>query len=151
LILTIIKATVVSNLNSSSLIAATAAIANSYEFEDNYPVHGNNYYRLKKTLRDAQTTLLGQRVIEFEAVKSFTYTVNPNALSKNMININVESSKKQLLQVKMFDMTGKLVYHNNLDASQGSNNVKIILTPGMYVLNIVAPDNTRVSDKILLK
>lgn len=150
-ILTIITATVVSNLNSSSLIAATVAIANTYEFEDNYPVHGNNYYRLKKTFRDAQTTLLGQRVIDFEAVKSFIYTVNPNALSKNMININVESSRKQLLQVKMFDMTGKLVYHNDLAASQGSNNVKVIYTPGMYVLNIVAPDNTRVSDKILLK
>ncbi len=51
----------------------------------------------------------------------------------------------------MFDMTGKLVYHNDLAASQGSNNVKIILTAGMYVLNIVAPDNTRVSDKIVLK
>jgi len=84
-------------------------------------------------------------------VKSFTYSMKSNSNGKNILNIDIESSKKQVLKINLFDMTGRVIYNNKLAASQGFNNVTILLTAGIYVLNIVSPDNTRISDKIVLK
>jgi len=149
--LTMVKATFASNPGGYSFYSVSVAKAASYEFEDNYPVHGNNYYRLKKTLKNNQTTLIGQRIVNFEEVKSFTYSMKSNSNGKNILNIDIESSKKQVLKINLFDMTGRVIYNNKLAASQGFNNVTILLTAGIYVLNIVSPDNTRISDKIVLK
>jgi hypothetical protein len=150
-ILTIVKTNANSVANSASLSAMPVIKNAAYEFEDNYPIRGKGYYRLKKTTKTGQTTIQGVRLIDFEALKSFTYSIKSGAMSKNLLSLNVVSAKKQVLQVNMFDMTGKLVYKNDFSASAGDNSLKIIVTPGMYVLNIVSPDNYHVSDKIILK
>ena len=146
--LTLVKPVANASSNSPFSSASTSA---TYEFEDNYPLHGTSYYRLKKTNEDGQPAILGVRTVDYKAQKSFTYTVKSNSAAKNTVDIAIESSKKQLLRVKMYDMNGKMVYYNNLQAAQGTNNLKVFMTAGIYVLNIVDAENTLVAEKLELR
>lgn len=148
--LTMIRSTLISNASPLSIPVQFISDA-SYEFEDNYPVSGNNYYRLSKTDKSGQTVMLGTKVVNFEAEKSFKYSIKSSAASENMVTVVIESFKKQLLQVNMFDMNGKTVFINTLTAIEGLNNMKISLPAGMYVLNISSPDNTHLSEKVIIK
>lgn len=146
--LNIIKASN-NTISGASLLAATKQ--DIYEFEDNYPVHGNNYYRLTKTNKTGPALSVGIRMISYEPVKSFTCKIKSNASSSNMVNITIESANKQVLQVNVYDISGKAVYHDSLSAIQGNNLIKVALKPGTYVFNIVGADNTQISEKIVLR
>lgn len=150
--LTMIKSTFANSSNTNNNTSSLGAIsAAAYEFEDNYPVPGNNYYRLTKTNKNGQTGMLGTRIVNFETVKSFSYSVKSNPSNRNMINVVIESSGKQSLQVNVFDMNGKVMFHNDLSVIQGTNNVKVSLLAGTYVINITGTDNTHISEKIIVQ
>ncbi|MEO5999280.1 MAG: metallophosphoesterase [Chitinophagaceae bacterium] len=147
-ILNMVKAAISSNSSGPFLTVSTAI---TYEFEDNYPLQGNSYYRLKKTNKSGQTVILGVRSVDYKALRSFTYTIKSNATNKNAVTIAIESSRKQLLKIKMFDMTGKMVYYENFTATPGTNDIKVSLPSGIYVLNIIDPENIMVADKVVVR
>lgn len=121
-----------------------------YEFEDNYPLPGTNYYRLTKTSGNARTVVIATRTVNFDAASSVSYQVRSNTTS-NVIHLTVESTRKQLLQISIYDMKGTKVFFYALSAIEGSNKVQAALPSGIYVLNVTAPDNTYISEKILLR
>lgn len=147
-VLNIVKPIANPNTNASLM---NTTVSSAYEFEDNYPTHGNNYYRLTKTSKSGLTTILSTRMISYEPVKSFTYRVMSGRSTKNAVSITIESSRKQLLQINLYDMLGKAIYHKSLSAVQGDNSLKFVASPGVYILSISAPDNTHISDQLLLK
>ena len=79
-----------------------------------------------------------------EEVKAALSTVSiyPNPTSHEL-NVNFEMTRTSDVEIRVMDMTGKLVLANNLNSQEGQNKVQINtsdLTLGMYFLTMIAED-----------
>ena len=135
-----------------TIVKASAGASGSvyYEFEDNYPLRGKNYYRLIQTNKNGQNLLIGIRELDFDPKQNFTFSIKSAPESK-MINLNVHSFKKQLLGIKLFDMNGRCIYKTSLMAFEGNMKDDIRVNPGVYVLSITAYDGKPVTERIMVR
>jgi hypothetical protein len=121
-----------------------------YEFEDNYPLPGKNYYRLTQTAKSGQTLLLGVRDLAFEPRQNFSFSVK-SIDESNIIKLDVTSFKKQLLGIKLLDMNGQCIYQSTLEAFEGRYKKEIRAKPGAYVLSIAAYDGHPLTERIMVR
>lgn len=115
--------------NSSSVI--------SYDFTDNNPFLGNNYYRLKIIDLDNSTSF--SNVINIPLDKVFVNSivgVYPNPTS-GLIDIDIQSTENYKTQIKVIDVLGKQLISKDLNLLKGLNQSKLdlrMLPVGAYIL-----------------
>jgi|GEM_PF-1766464 len=129
-----------------SVIGELAAAGNSnhsinYAFPDNSPLKAVNYYRLKMTDAD--------NVVRYSAVKSISnneqpgISIYPNPV-KDKLNVVINSIEAGKAGISITDLSGKLLYSNNVLLTAGDNTIPVItesLSKGTYLLKIVLPGN----------
>lgn len=117
-----------------------------YEFNDNRPVAGTNYYRLKSLSNDQKMSLSAVRMLQFE--KTNTAIVSPNPAT-DYINISgINSGDK----VSIADITGRIVYRATFSGTDDMDKINIsALHPGVYTLSIQGGKNRSQVYKILKK
>ena len=101
-----------------------------YSFNDNNPVAGINYYRLKEMDRDGKFYLSPVVSVNFNEGPGIEIYPNP---AENYTTIS--SSKDQILDVNVYDVTGKLL--QIIHANVGQNTVRLNtseLPKGVYVI-----------------
>ena len=135
------------------MVRATGSInkATDYEFQDNYLQEGNNYYRLISTDKDGSSKIIGIRLVVYKINRSFTLSIKPNPAVNSQVSTAIQSSKRQLLKIRVFDTRGAEVYSKNMTVNAGSNNLSFHILPGTYILNVEAQDGSRLNEKILVK
>lgn len=89
-----------------------------------------------------------------EEVKEVLSTVSiyPNPTS-NELNVNFEMNRSSDVEIRVMDMTGKLVMINNLNSQEGQNKVQIATTElplGMYFLTMIA-ENQIVTKRFIVQ
>jgi len=111
----------------------------SYQFVDNMNAQGTTFYRLKMIDRNQTTTY--SKVLIFKntiSKKSAIRILNNPATDK--ISFSYASDVNQVVDMKVYDMNGRLQISHKLNVYQGSNVINIPLSSqfnnGMYVVEV---------------
>ena len=125
-----------------SLIGEISAAGNSttlrnYDFNDNNPVFGNNYYRLKIIDLDGTFTYSNVINIPINTVTNNSFVqVYPNP-TKGILNIDVQSTSAYDINMITFDVLGKKVLEKSMNVVKGLNTLSIdysTIAKGTYIL-----------------
>ena len=108
----------------------------AYRFTDKAPVAGMNYYRLQQKDVDGRSTYSVIRSLNFGKGASFSCYPNP---ATGLLTIEQQSETGMASQLRLVDMTSRVVYEAELPASKGFNKNTINLSglpQGIYQLII---------------
>ncbi|HRI35220.1 MAG TPA: T9SS type A sorting domain-containing protein, partial [Saprospiraceae bacterium] len=117
--------------------AGNSTIEINYDFNDNNPVIGNNYYRLK--IIDNDGTFNFSNVINIpisNAIINSFVQVYPNP-TNGILNVEIQSTSAYDIKMTTFDVLGKKVLEKSMNIVKGLNTLTIdysILAKGTYVL-----------------
>ena len=107
--------------------AGTTIEAQRYEFVDENPIRGLNYYRLVQKDIDGSLTRFDVEVLTFESKFHAAVYPNPTRLRKET-TLRLYTEKKQEVTVRVYDMIGQLALEVNYNLQKGDN--KVILPHG---------------------
>lgn len=118
----------------SNVAARNLTTLNTYTLNDNNPVNGLNYYRLKIVDKDGRFTY--SNVIKIDVDKKYGISILPNP-AKNYVVINSAIAFKQ---IQIIDVTGKVV---RLLQKENNNRYNVSgLSSGIYMVRLIAPSQT---------
>jgi hypothetical protein len=114
-----------------------------YKYEDLNPQTGNNFYRLKERLIFNNTeTTSSTKVVNFNQNSLFDINVFGNA-----VYVNVKSKAQKNYTLKIFDVSGKVVAHQ--DYFESSETQLKNLSSGMYIINLIS-DGENITKKVII-
>ncbi len=125
---------------SSKAINGTSNTTLAYNYADEKPFSGNNYYRLKQVDFDGRSTLSNVVLIKGTKVNSIVLSsVYPNP-AKNQLNIVLSAPANDRVTMIITDVAGKVVMQQSAQLVSGDNNLKINvsgLLSGTYLIKAV--------------
>ena len=114
-------------------IEASGNGKNSYQFTDNNPVNGVNYYRLESIEKDGGVTFSNIVSVHFDKMESFTITPNP---AKDNTTISFSETVEKAT-IAVYDITGKQVITQSIIGSTNSYKLNTqSLKSGLYVIKV---------------
>jgi hypothetical protein len=127
------------HFSSLGQVAATASTpTRQYAFVDVSPASGVNYYRLKMVDNDGKYNYSGMLTIRTD-VKGFRVSATPNPFKDHVV-ITIESTTDEMVQLRMFNSDGKLVWRKTSFVSAGTNaqyfNELQALPKGIYFIKL---------------
>ncbi len=124
-------------------VSANNLFAANYNFDDNFPLQGINYYRL--VMIDIDGTTKYSKIISVSANNISSFKLNKLLLSAtyNTLKIGVHSNYQQQMQVVLADVSGRILYTNTIMLQKGFNDIdkKITaLNTGVYYARLFTSD-----------
>lgn len=120
--------------------AGNSSVERAYQFIDNQPLEGNNYYRLKQV--DFDGAFEYHKIIVINTVTQASLTrvnVFPNP-ADDIVRFNVSSEESKVYRVEILDKSGRLVKVETVNSSEGQQTITVdisTLAPGNYALNLI--------------
>lgn len=118
--------------------SGTTASSNKYNFIDNNPLGGVNYYRLNAVEISGKTAFSKIVTVDFSSKGSNKLVAYPNP-TKSALNVNYESIDDASLNIQVLDMTGKVHLTKQMEGLKGDNNIRLDienLPNGAYFMRI---------------
>ncbi len=122
---------------------------NNYQFSDNNPFDGKNYYRLSSTESDGKIQYSSVLMIYFHRDKSSSISIFPNPVA-DQLNISIEEQNVKIIKAEVFTADGKLIHRSTpnsmafkIDSKQWHH--------GIYILQLITSQGDIVSQKIIRK
>jgi hypothetical protein len=116
--------------------AGTSIEPTAYQFLDDTPLPGNNYYRLSQTDYNGHTEFLEVVVVEYDIDKENWWLAN-NPVVGETINLVLQTPEKGLLKYELYQLNGGLLQAGSAPFSAGINrlNIDIFELPkGIFLL-----------------
>ncbi len=107
-----------------------------FEFTDAFPMHGNNYYRLKLIYSDGSSDYSVAKTLHFGSSVALSLYPNPTSQTATL-NVGGMTSNVQLT---VFDIDGRLVAQSNFSGPSKQLDFVQELANGMYYLNVQVDD-----------
>jgi hypothetical protein len=125
-------------------IASKAENGNSntalnYQYNDEKPVAGSNYYRLKQIDKDGKFTYSGVVLLKSRITAVTLSSVYPNP-ARTELNMIIGSPAAEKVTIQVTDLTGKVVMQHSTQLAIGDNQVQLnvqSLAQGTYVIKAV--------------
>lgn len=134
-------------------VAQNNAANKKYNFIDEHPMTGNNYYRLKVIYHDGKMEYTGTKVVNFEEVHSLHLNIYPNPAT-DIVNVELPNdfSDAQYGVVNIYGISGTMVYQQKVIGKFPSviTVQTASLTAGNYVVHIAADNNKTAQGKIVV-
>lgn len=111
-------------LEVNTITADALRCLQPFEYVDNSPVTGNNYYRLKMTDANNKTTYSSSIIIVNKASGFDISGLLPSVVNTSAI-LNVGAAKKMPMNVVVSDFTGRVVQQQVYNLVAGSNQLKM--------------------------
>ncbi len=126
--------------------AGTTHEEQTYEFTDNIPMNGENYYRLKQV--DFQNEGYEfSNIVLIETQNDLVLTIAPNPIEKGS-ELNIITKERLIFDFTVFDITGRIVkYYPNID---GQNIDLNDLETGTYIYQIRQDNQLIKVDKLVV-
>ena len=118
--------------------SGTTASSNKYNFIDNNPLSGVNYYRLNAVETSGKTAFSKIVTVDFSSKGSNKLVAYPNP-TKSALNVNYESIDDASLNIQVLDMTGKVHLTKQMEGLKGDNNIRLDidnLPNGAYFMRV---------------
>ncbi|MEO1261259.1 MAG: T9SS type A sorting domain-containing protein [Bacteroidota bacterium] len=130
--------------------AGTSTTDIHYEFEDTAPLP-KSYYRLKTVDLDGSTSFSKIVFIEREPILDFAILDVFPIPTEDLLNVNFQAKSEEKLSVSIFDIYGKSIQKETVNAVMGDNQFHLDLSDlpaGTYLLNLTSQEE-QVSRRIL--
>jgi hypothetical protein len=137
----------------SLAVNGTSSTALDYSYNDQQPLGGANYYRLKQTDKDGRVTLSRTVVLKGNMVKDVViHTLYPNPVV-NLLHISLASPVQQRATLVVTDIAGRTVLQAQRSLNENDNSVELNvgrLSQGTYLLKVLCEDGCeRVAGKFV--
>jgi hypothetical protein len=119
--------------------AGTSTQLNSYVFDDKDPKEGWNYYRIRQTDLNGQSTVSNIIALQFHTQKEFVESVHPVPATDEVFFDFVSPGESEIVY-QLTDCTGRIVSEQKVKMKAGNNSVKIDLSDnetGVYFLRVI--------------
>jgi hypothetical protein len=133
------------NFTDIGTVKAVGSGANSYQFVDNDPTGGVNYYRLKSVDKDGKTFFSKVVSASLTTDNSPLITIYPNP-TKGEVNIALPSNGNW--QIVITDITGRVITKQSCNGYEGSTKLSLAGAKGLYLVKIT---NTATGQQIVKK
>ncbi len=126
-----------------------------YDYRDENPLIGNNYYRLKQTDYNGKFAYVGIILVQNVSDYPLQLEVYPNPNDGTRFHVLVEGVvNEQAVDLELMDMLGKPLYSGNLSGTRAGRALAIIeplrpMTPGVYILKINTLGETKIQRVIV--
>ena len=145
------KSTDGSRFSKAGTVAAKQAA--TYNWLDENAVNGSNYYRIKSVDNNGQAKY--SSIVKVTIGKAgAVITVSPNPVQGNFINIQFTEEPAGKYGVRLINIAGQVVYNRTMQHAGGSASqtftLPSALVSGVYQLEILAPDNSRHTEKLIV-
>ena len=131
--------------------ASNSSKANSYDYVDNNPVEGSNFYKIVQVDIDGNRGESEVLTVTYQIPSGLFWTaVGPNPV-ESVINLQFSSEKTQQLTLQVIDIQGRMVRNQQVEARAGNNSLDMDLSTeanGFYFLRIVGA-SAKLEKKIL--
>jgi hypothetical protein len=126
------------NFISIVSVDAKNTVAANYNYFDESPFYGTNYYRIKSIDKDGKTTISKTLRVDYE--QDTKIKILPNPVRNSQINIQFNGHKKGVYTASIYTINGQKVFETTFNHTiSGTNNYVIRakqLTAGTYSLII---------------
>jgi hypothetical protein len=123
-----------------------SSIASNYSFNDNAPLSGINYYRLKMVNIDNSFNYSDIKIVRTTAVSKISFFPNP---AQSFVNVSLVQSENET-SIQLLNISGQILQTQKVSgATTVSFNVQQY-AKGIYVLRVMNSDGTSVSNKIVI-
>lgn len=133
-------------------IGKVAAAGNSnhqvnYNYTDEQPVYGVNYYRLKQVDRDGKTALSG--IVKIITDKAGGFIAGPNPAHSTVTVYRQNNTEP--VRIELLDVNGRLIKQVSMAAATASTPINVKgLTKGIYLLQLTTSKG-RYTEKIMVE
>lgn len=120
--------------------AGTSTTEQSYTFDDESPLPGVNYYRLKQVDVDGNFAYSDIISVTAPLTQGMTVSIYPNP-AQSYVNIAFSSQESHTGIVTMTDMVGKVVYQSDVSLSSGTTVAHIDMSgfeQGQYIIRFTS-------------
>jgi predicted MPP superfamily phosphohydrolase len=123
--------------------------SSNYQLTDFAPVDGINYYRLSQTDFDGTITYHDIRRVTYKNNKNFTVSfIN---LLNQTVSMIINSSKTDVISMRVFDMVANKIKEETFAVSAGGTTKNLQLQSGVYVVVLINKYGDRLSNKIIVQ
>ena len=138
-------------------VATLQATGNSkvnqtYTYFDSQRENGNHYYRLQEVRIDNSARIVSEVIAINRVMDLSIVNIYPMPIT-DLLNIEINTRQKEQIFVKLYDISGRIVYDRSLISEVGNNKIAIFvreLAVGNYFINIYS-QNVNVVEKIVKK
>lgn len=119
--------------------AGNSTQLNSYTFNDTDPAEGWNYYRLRQTDFNGESTISTVIALNFHSGIEAVKNIRPVPANDD-VSFEFISNDEAVLRYQLTDCTGRIVYDQQAEMIQGTNTVKMDLQEfeaGIYFLRVM--------------
>jgi hypothetical protein len=137
----------------ASVGSVAAANAAGYNFTDLNTLSSSAYYRVKSVGTTGAVSYTA--IVKVAAGDSKPgYSISPNPAEGTVVNLQIKNQPQGNYSIRLLNNLGQLLYSNKL-AHAGGNSTQQINLPaglirGVYQVDVIAPDNTKTSQKLLI-
>ena len=144
---------VFSHENTTSVAGINNAY-NTYNWLDFNAVEGNNFYRIKSY--DLSGEVKYSSVVKVAIAKSPSgFSIYPNPITGNVINLVMSSQPAGEYQVKLTNTIGQVIFVKTVQNNGGNSNQSLKtpakLIAGVYQLEITGKDNSHNTQKVIVE
>ena len=139
----------IAKVNTKALNGNSQAPLN-YNAINSKPALGHNYYRLQQVDVDNKVSVHAKIVDLIWGANGSTVSIYPNP-TKDILNIDLYTTKVQNTTVKVLDMSGRTVKQVQAQSAVGMNNITISLgefAPGLYTVQVYENDKLMQTGKV---
>lgn len=127
--------------------------ADTYNWLDENAVNGFNYYRIKSVDNSGQVKYT--QVVKVQLGGKAGITISPNPVQGNFVNILINEPLAGKYGIRLTNIAGQAVYNKEVTHNGGSASQSFVLpsalSRGVYQLEVIAPDNTRQVEKLIIQ
>lgn len=130
--------------------AGTDGISNSYNYTDEAPLPGMNYYRLEYTETGEQTLYSDIVIVRLPDERSFT--VAPNPATGNIIYVELDKTRQSKVTLRLLTITGQLIDQQQVNAGSKTIPLKLnkYVSPGTYILQVLEGNQPARSRQVII-
>ncbi len=129
--------------------AGNSTSKRSYQFVDNAPAEGVNYYRLSQTNINGAITYFEVKKIIYKNHKPFK--VNAINVAPSKVSLTINSVKEDQYYLQVIDLLGKVILKDNFKLPTGVSKKELQLKAGGYVIKVTNDKGENLSQKLIVQ
>ena len=133
--------------------AGNSNVILSYEYQDQNPLNGINYYRIKQTDYNGDFDYTDVIAVTYIFKNTDTKIISAS-LYENTIDLEAYSSEQKNVQILLYDMMGRQLFSKETTLNVGNNSISIFLSDeqnGILILSVSDLTGSLIGSKKLIK